>query len=119
MTISLIDLWMPIILGTFLLWIVSGIVHMVVKYHNTDYQKLKNENEVMDAVRNGSPRPGVHSFPHCIDMNEMKDEAVQTRFNTGPVGFVTILQIKIDIIREMAMTASLGVVVIILTNLFF
>ena len=34
------------------------------------------------------------------------------------VGFVTILLIKIDIIQEMAITASLGVAVIILTNLF-
>lgn len=34
------------------------------------------------------------------------------------IGFLTILLIKIDIIREMAVTASLGVAVIILTNLF-
>ena len=34
------------------------------------------------------------------------------------VGFITILFIEIDIIREMAITASLGVAVIILTNLF-
>ncbi|MEE9552220.1 MAG: MMPL family transporter, partial [Gammaproteobacteria bacterium] len=34
------------------------------------------------------------------------------------IGFITILLIKIDIIREMAITASLGVAVIILTNLF-
>ena len=33
-------------------------------------------------------------------------------------GFITILLIKVDIIREMAITASLGVAVIILTNLF-
>jgi predicted RND superfamily exporter protein len=34
------------------------------------------------------------------------------------IGFLTILLIKIDIIREMAVTASLGVAVIIFTNLF-
>ncbi len=33
-------------------------------------------------------------------------------------GFITILYIKIDIIREMAINASIGVAVIILTNLF-
>lgn len=33
------------------------------------------------------------------------------------VGFITIMLIKIDIIQEMAITASLGVAVIILTNL--
>ena len=34
------------------------------------------------------------------------------------IGFLTILLIKIEIIQEMAITASLGVAVIILTNLF-
>ncbi len=34
------------------------------------------------------------------------------------IGFITILMIKIRVIQEMAVTASLGVAVIILTNLF-
>ncbi len=37
---------------------------------------------------------------------------------TDTIGFLTILFIEIRIIRELAMTASLGVMVIILTNLF-
>ena len=91
MTISLLDLWLPIILGTFLAWLASGLIHMLLKYHNSDYQPLANEDEVMDAVRKGSPSLGVHNFPYCVDMNEMKDEKVQRRFKEGPVGFVTVL----------------------------
>ena len=64
---------------------------MVVKYHNSDYQKLSNEDEVMDAVRSGSPSVGFFNFPHCVDMAEMKDESVQEKFKRGPVGFVTIV----------------------------
>ena len=37
---------------------------------------------------------------------------------TDAIGFLTILLIDIGIIRELAITASLGVIVIILTNLF-
>ena len=91
MTISLLQLWLPIVLGTGVAWIASGLIHMVVKYHNADYQQLTNESEVMDAVRNGSPKLGLHTFPYCIDMKEMNDEGVQQRFKTGPVGFVTIM----------------------------
>ena len=91
MTISILQLWLPIVLGTFLAWIASGLIHMIVKYHNSDYQRLTNEDEVMDAVRNGSPTLGIHTFPFCIDMNEMKDEGVQQRFKNGPVGFLTML----------------------------
>jgi hypothetical protein len=64
---------------------------MVLKYHNSDYQQLTNEDEVMDAVRKGSPTLGIHAFPFCIEMNEMKDEGVQQRFRNGPVGFLTML----------------------------
>lgn len=91
MTISLLDLWMPIVLGTFLAWMASAVIHMVVKHHNADYQPLSNEDEVMAAVKNGSPTLGMHNFPYCIDMKEMQDEAMQKRFKDGPVGFVTIL----------------------------
>ena len=90
MTISLLQL-LPILLGTFFAWMASGIIHMAIKWHNSDYQKLSNEDEVMDAIRKGSPGNGLHNFPYCIDMNEMKDESVQARFNKGPVGFVTII----------------------------
>ena len=91
MSVSLLQLWLPIVLATFLAWIASGLIHMLIKYHNSDYQKLANEDEVMNAVRNASPALGMHMFPYCIDMNEMKDEAMQQRFKSGPVGIVTVL----------------------------
>ena len=91
MSISLLNLWLPIVLGTIAAWIASALIHMLVKYHNSDYQKLTNEDEVMNAVRNGSPALGLHTFPYCIDMNEMKEEAVQERFRNGPVGMVTVM----------------------------
>ena len=91
MSISLLQLWLPIVLSTFLAWIASGLIHMLIKYHNSDYQQLENEDEVMQAVQNGSPALGLHTFPYCIDMNEMKNEAVQERFRRGPVGILTVL----------------------------
>lgn len=90
MTISIVDLWMPILLGTALAWIASGLIHMALKYHNSDYQALSNEDEVMDAVRKGSPGLGLHHFPHCPDMADMAKESMQAKFKAGPVGFLTI-----------------------------
>ncbi len=91
MTVNILQLWLPIVLGTLFAWITSALLHMLVKHHNSDYQRLTNEDEVMDAVRNGSPSVGIHTYPYCIDMNEMKDEAVQERFKKGPVGLLTVL----------------------------
>jgi len=64
---------------------------MVIKYHNSDYQPLSNEDEVMAAVRKGSPTLGTHNMPYCVDMNEMKNESMQKKFNDGPVAFLTVL----------------------------
>lgn len=90
MTISILQLWMPILLGTFLAWISSALIHVVVKYHNSDYQKLSNEEEVMTAIRNGSPKTGIHSMPYCTDMSEMSKPEVQEKFNKGPVAMLAV-----------------------------
>ncbi|MEM7431611.1 MAG: hypothetical protein AAF351_06690 [Pseudomonadota bacterium] len=91
MSISMMDLWLPIVVGAVLAWVTSALIHMVVKYHNSDYQPLANEDEVMDAVRNGSPSPGMHTFPYCADFKDMANEDVQAKFNKGPVGMLTII----------------------------
>ncbi|MCG8436123.1 MAG: hypothetical protein MJA83_19055 [Gammaproteobacteria bacterium] len=90
MTISLLQLWLPILAGGVLAWIASGLIHMLLKYHNSDYLKLPNEDEVMGAVRNGSPPIGLYTFPHCADMSAMNDEGVQQKFKNGPVGIITV-----------------------------
>ena len=90
MTVSLIQLWIPILAGGLLVWFASGLIHTVIKYHDSDYLKLANEDEVATALRNGSPSTGVHTLPHCTDMSQMKDEAMQKRFIEGPVAFITV-----------------------------
>ena len=90
MTISLIQLWMPILGGAIFAWIASGLIHMLIKYHNSDYRRLENEDEVMDAVGKDSPSPGLYHFPYCADMSEMANESMQQKMIKGPVGFLSI-----------------------------
>ena len=91
MSISLLDLWMPILLGTLLAWISSALIHIALKYHNSDYNELTNEDEVMTALRNGSPSVGMHTTPYCVDMSKMQDESMQQKFAKGPVAMIAIL----------------------------
>ena len=44
-------LWLPIVLSAVLVFIVSAIIHMVLKYHNSDYKRLPNEDAVRAAIR--------------------------------------------------------------------
>ena len=87
---TLTQLWMPILLTAVLIFIASSLIHMLFKWHNTDYNKLANEDEVRAALRVTSPAPAQYVLPHCTDMKEMQGEAMLKKFNEGPVAYVTI-----------------------------
>lgn len=91
MLINYLDLWLAILVGAFLCWVASAVIHMLLKYHEKDYQGLSNEDEVRTAVRNGSPAPGFYNIPYCSDMKQMGEEPMQAKFSEGPVGFLTVL----------------------------
>jgi hypothetical protein len=83
-------LWMPILVTAVLTFIASSLIHMVFKWHNSDYKKLSNEDAVRAAIRAGSPEPGQYVVPHCADMKDMQNEAMQQKFIEGPIGMLTL-----------------------------
>lgn len=85
-------LWLPVIASTVLVFVASSLIHMVLKWHNSDYRKLANEDEVMAALRNGSPKPGQYVMPHCADMKQMQDEGMKKKYEQGPIGHITLLK---------------------------
>jgi hypothetical protein len=87
---DLLQLWLPILLTSVFIFIASSLIHMVFKWHNSDYGKLSNEDEVRAAIRAGNPAPGQYVLPHCLDMKEMQGEAMTKKYMEGPVGFVTL-----------------------------
>ncbi|MDX2219095.1 MAG: hypothetical protein SF172_08740 [Burkholderiales bacterium] len=90
MGVNLTDLWLPILLGTVLAWMASAAIHLALKYHNSDYKPLANEDEVAAAISRGAPQPGIHTIPYCVDMAKMNEPAMQAKFTNGPVAFVTV-----------------------------
>jgi hypothetical protein len=84
------DLLLPILLSTVFVFVASSLVHMVFKWHNPDYRRLSNEDEVRAAIRKGSPTPGQYVFPHCLEGKDMADPAMQQKFVDGPVGVLYV-----------------------------
>ncbi len=89
--VPLIQLWAPILLAGFLVFMGSSIIHMVIKWHNTDYKKLANEDEVRAAIRKAAPPPGQYVMPHCVDPKEQAKPEVQQKYVEGPVAFLTVI----------------------------
>ncbi len=86
--VSLTALWLPIVVSAVGVFMASSIVHMVLKYHNSDYRKLPDEDAVATAMRGAAP--GYYSMPHCLDMKEMGSPEMLKKYKDGPIAFVTV-----------------------------
>jgi hypothetical protein len=80
----------PIVLSAVLVFVLSSLVHMVFKYHASDYQKLPNEDAVRAAIRGGNPSPRQYVIPHAADMKEMQGEEMRRKYAEGPIAVLTL-----------------------------
>lgn len=85
-------LWLPILCSAALVFVASSIMHMVLPFHKSDYGKLKNEDDVMKAMRAAGVAPGDYLMPHSSSMAAMKDPAFVEKMTKGPVAMMTIMK---------------------------
>ena len=85
------SLWLPVVVSAVAVWLVSAVLHMVLKYHRADFKQLSNEEAVGQALRAATSGPGAYVIPHC-EMSQMKDPAVQKRYEDGPVALLTVMR---------------------------
>lgn len=83
------SLWLPVVVSAVAVWLVSSILHMVVKFHKADYKKLGDETAVAQALRGAAP--GVYPIPYCADPSQMKDPAMRKRYEDGPVALISVM----------------------------
>ena len=89
---TLDQLWMPILLSAVLVFVVSALIHMVFKWHNSDYHGFPNEDEIRAAIRKSNPSPGGYMVPHCEDKKDMAKPEVVQKFTEGPIAMVSIIK---------------------------
>lgn len=85
------SLWLPVVVSAVAVWLVSSILHMLLKYHRADYKQLADEESVTQGIRKAAPAPGVYPLPYVMDPSRMKDPAVRKRYDDGPVGMLTVI----------------------------
>jgi hypothetical protein len=83
-------LWLPILLSAVVVFVISSLIHMVFKWHASDYHGFANEDAVRNVIRAGNPAPGGYVVPYCKDMKDMGSEAMLQKYREGPVGHFTI-----------------------------
>lgn len=90
--ISLISLWLPILLSAVIVFVASSIIHMVLRYHQSDFAKVKSEDEVMSALRGFDIPPGNYAIPWPSSPKEMKSPEFKEKMAKGPVAYMTVLK---------------------------
>jgi len=88
--VSLLQLWLPILLSAVSVFAASSLIHMVLKWHASDYNALKHEDEIRAAIRKANPAPGQYVLPHCADMKDMEKPELQAKYVEGPVGILVV-----------------------------
>lgn len=89
--VYLSSLWLPIAVAAVLVFIASSILHMVLRYHRTDYSKLPDEGKLLAAMRQAGVGPGNYHFPHCADPKQMGSPEMVEKFKQGPIGLLNVL----------------------------
>jgi hypothetical protein len=86
------SLWLPVVVSAVAVWLLSAVLHMVLKYHRADYKPLPNEDAVGAALGHDALAPGLYAIPYCVDGAAMKDPAVQEKYKRGPVALIAAMR---------------------------
>ena len=86
--VSVTSLWLPILVAAVLVFVVSSLIHMVLKYHRNDFVAVPNEEQVRAGLR-GIP-PGDYVVPHAPSSAERQTEEFKQKMEEGPVAFLTV-----------------------------
>jgi hypothetical protein len=89
--VSTMSLWLPILVAAVAVFLVSSVIHMLLKYHANDFKKVPGQDAVQEALRKFNIPPGEYMLPRCDHMKEMKEPAFIDKLNKGPVMLMTVL----------------------------
>jgi hypothetical protein len=89
--VGITALWLPILLSAVFVFVASAIIHMGLRYHQTDFTAVPGEDKVRAAMRDEGIGPGNYHFPFACGMGELKNPDVIAKFKEGPVGLLTVM----------------------------
>ena len=68
-------LWLPVLVSAGLVFVASSVVHMLLRYHDRDFQPVPDEEDVQTALRRFNLTPGDYMLPRPSGPAEMQSQA--------------------------------------------
>lgn len=87
----LASLWLPILLSTLFVFLMSFVLHMALPWHRTDYAKVPNEDAVAAALRGFAIPPGDYMMPRPDSPAEMRTPEFAEKIRQGPMVVMTVM----------------------------
>lgn len=87
---GLSSLWLPILLSSVFVFILSSLIHTASPWHKSDYRKMPDQDKVMDALRPFAIPPGDYMVPRPSSMQDMRTPEFKDKLKEGPVMVVTV-----------------------------
>jgi hypothetical protein len=88
--VSVAALWLPIVLSAVIVFVASALMHMLLKYHQSDCFQIPEEEKFLAMLRPANLKRGFYFFPYTLP-KDMKSPAMAEKYKQGPVGYMTII----------------------------
>ena len=96
-------LWLPILVSSVIVFVVSSIIHMASPWHKSDYPRLANQDKIMDAMRPLAIPPGDYIIPRASTRKEMGTPEFAEKMKKGPVMVFTVMAGQTNMARNLIM----------------
>lgn len=88
---GIMSLWLPILLSSVIVFLVSSVIHMAPLWHKNDYPRVPNEDQLMNALRPLAIPPGDYLVPRASGAAEMKSPEFAEKMRVGPNMILTVI----------------------------
>lgn len=88
---GLIQLWLPLLLSSVFIFVVSSLIHMALPWHKSDYAKVPDEDKLREALRPLGIPPGDYIVPRPSTRQEVSSPEYAEKVKQGPVLVVTVM----------------------------
>jgi hypothetical protein len=82
-------LWLPILVSTVLVFVLSALTHMLVPYRQTEWAHADQEGTLQEAFR--AAKPGLYAFPMPATVRERQTPEAMKRWAEGPSGWLSLV----------------------------
>ncbi len=84
------SLMIPVLVSAAFVFVASSVIHMALKYHNSDFSRLPDEDGALEAFRKMAVPAGDYFAPYAGSTEAMKTPEHQAKMAKGPIVGMTI-----------------------------